>query len=234
MNQEEAIMLLEYVSAACPAQRVGEFTPDVWGELLAPYDLTDARAAVLAVARRQPFVSPAEIITEIKERRAERIALANVVYDGNPAETGIESARSVRALLRAAADGRIPPRTPSAALGTTERLALPPGESGPYAGRAAAARAAVGQAVPRVRKGVVNPRAVPCRRCAALPGSSCTARGRRMVDVHPGRLDDATRAAAGLPPIDPATEEREQARRIAASAAHAAADTTRPDYQDAT
>ncbi|TXL91623.1 hypothetical protein [Streptomyces sp. IB2014 016-6] len=234
MNQDEAIMLLEYVSAACPAQRVGEFTPDVWGELLAPYDLTDARAAVLAVARRQPFVSPAEIITEIKERREERIALANVVYDGDPAETGIESARSVRALLRAAASGQIPPRTPSAALGTAKRLALPPGEPGPYAGRAAAARAAVGQAIPRVREGVVNPRAISCRRCQALPGASCSAGGRRMNDVHPGRLEDARRAAAGLPPIDPAEEEREQARRIAASAARAAADTTQPDFEDAT
>ncbi|WP_405676858.1 hypothetical protein OG292_19660 [Streptomyces sp. NBC_01511] len=229
MNQDEAIMLLEYVSAACPAQKVGEFTPDVWGELLAPYNLTDARAAVLAVARRQPFVSPAEIITEIKERREERIALANPVYEGDPAETGIESARSVRALLRAAADGRLPKRTITAALGkgSDGTPELP-------SGRVRAILGAAAKEAPKTREGVVNVRATTCQRCNAAPGASCTTRSRRMADAHPIRLADAQRAAAGLPPVDPAEEQREIERRIAASAARAAADTTRPDYKDAT
>ncbi|MFF2522472.1 hypothetical protein [Streptomyces liangshanensis] len=232
MNQDEAIMLLEYVSAACPAQRVGEFTPDVWGELLAPYNLADARAAVLAVASRQPFVSPAEIITEIRERRAERIALANPVYDGNPTETGIESARSVRALLRAAADGRLQQRTITAALGKADRPALPAGTS--ESGRVRALLDAAAKEAPRVREGVVNVRATVCQRCGAGPGASCTARGRRMSDAHPVRLADAQRAAAGLPPTDPAEEQREIDRRIAASAARAAAESARHHSEDAT
>ena len=92
MTEEEAVQIAEYVQAACPAQKFGEYTPDVWGEILAPYDVDEARAAVIAVARRQPFVSPAEIVTEIRERRAERIEQANIVIDGDPTHTGAESA----------------------------------------------------------------------------------------------------------------------------------------------
>ncbi|MFD3646345.1 hypothetical protein ACFWUT_23495 [Streptomyces cyaneofuscatus] len=222
MTQDEAILLLEYVVAACPAQRIGEFTPDVWGELFAPYSLDEARTAVLTVAARQPFVAPADVITEIKARREERIELAHVVYDGNPLETGAQSAASRRALIAAAADGLLPPRTPAAALGTADRLALPPGEPGPYTNRVAAARAAVGQGIPTAREGVVNPRAIPCRICQALPGTSCEVRGRRMRDVHPARLDDAKRRAAGLPPVDPAEDRAAEDRIRAATAALAA------------
>ena len=88
MNSQEATALCAYVHQLCPQQRFNEHTPDVWGDVLGPYSLDDARAAVVAVASRQAFVAPAEIITEIKARRAERIELANVVYDGNPLETG--------------------------------------------------------------------------------------------------------------------------------------------------
>ncbi|MFJ2183413.1 hypothetical protein ACIOJG_22610 [Streptomyces anulatus] len=222
MTEEEAVQIAEYVAAACPAQKFGEFTPDVWGEILKPYAVDEARAAVIAVARRQPWISPAEIVEEIKARREERIELAHVVYDGNPNETGAQSAASRRALITAAADGLLPPRTPAAALGTADRLALPPGEPGPYTGRVAAVRAAVGQAAPTAREGVVNPRAIGCRICKALPGVSCEVRGRRMRDAHPARLDDAKRRAAGLPPIDPDAARAAEDRIRAATAALAA------------
>ncbi|MBK3631604.1 hypothetical protein ACGFNQ_02580 [Streptomyces asoensis] len=216
MTQDEAILLLEYVAAACPAQRIGEHTPDVWGELFAPYALDEARTAVLVVARQQPFVAPADVITEIKARRAERIELANVVYDGDPLETGAESAASVRELIRAAADGLTGPSSIRASLGAGERLALPPGaDHGPYEGRAAAARAAIGK-MPSSRAGSSDPRARGCRRCGAAPGSSCTTGGRRRRDVHPIRLEDTQRAAAGLPLLD---LDAAEARIKAASAA---------------
>ncbi|MFF3092309.1 hypothetical protein [Streptomyces cyaneofuscatus] len=219
MTPEEAILIAKYVASVCPQQRFNEHTPDVWGDILAPYTVDDARAAVIAVAARQAFVAPAEIVTEIRARREERIELAHVVYDGNPLETGAQSAASRRALITAAADGLLPPRTPAAALGTADRLALPPG---PYTNRVAAARAAVGQGIPTAREGVVNPRAISCRICQALPGTSCTVRGRRMRDVHPARLDDAKRRAAGLPPIDPADDRAAEDRIRAATAALAA------------
>ncbi|MEU1141824.1 hypothetical protein ABZ392_33950 [Streptomyces sp. NPDC005885] len=216
MTEEEAVQLAEYVAAACPAQRFGEYTPDVWGEILAPYAVDEARAAVIAVARRQPFISPSEIVAEIKTRRAERIELANVVYDGDPLETGAESAAAIREIIRAAGDGLTGPISISAALGVSDRLALPPGaDHGPYEGRAAAVRAGIGK-MPADRDASKDPRGRACRRCGAAPGSSCTTGGRRRRDVHPVRLEDTQRAAAGLPLLD---HDQEQARIKAASAA---------------
>lgn len=216
MTEEEAVQIAEYVQAACPAQKFGEYTPDVWGEILAPYAVDEARAAVIAVARRKPFVSPAEIVTEIRERRAERIELANVVYDGNPLETGADSAAAIREIIRAAGDGLTGPQSIGRSLGTAERPALPPGaDHGPYEGRAAAVRAAIGK-MPANRDTTKDPRGRACRRCGAAPGSSCTTNGRRRRDVHPIRLEDTQRAAAGLPLLD---HDQEQARIQAASAA---------------
>ncbi|MFG2963543.1 hypothetical protein ACGFZS_09665 [Streptomyces sp. NPDC048288] len=221
MTQDEAILLLEYVAAACPAQRIGEFTPDVWGELFAPYSLDEARTAVLVVARQQPFVAPADVITEIKARRAERIELANIVIDGDPTHTGAQSAAALREIIRAAGDGLTGPSSIATALGTADRLALPPGaDHGPYEGRAAAARAAIGK-MPAGRDLSADPRGRACRRCGAAPGASCTTGGRRRQDVHPVRLEDTQRAAAGLPLLD---QDQAAASIKAASAAALARD----------
>jgi len=221
MNSQEATALCAYVHQLCPQQRFNEHTPDVWGDVLAPYALDEARAAVVTVASRQAFVAPAEIIAEIKARRAERIELANVVYDGNPLETGAESAANLREIIRAAGDGLTGPSSIRASLGAAERLALPLGtEHGPYAGRAAAARAAIGK-MPANADQSTDPRGRACRRCGAAPGASCTTAGRRRQDVHPIRLEDTQRAAAGLPLLD---HDQEQARIQAASAAVLARD----------
>ncbi|MET8765511.1 hypothetical protein [Streptomyces sp. NPDC004658] len=221
MTEEEAVQIAEYVAAACPAQKFGEYTPDVWGEILAPYDVNEARSAVIAIARRQPFISPAEIVTEIRARRAERIEQANLVYDGDPDETGAESAAALREIIRAAGDGLTGPSSIRASLGAGDRLALPPGaDHGPYSGRAAAVRAAIGK-MPSDRDASSDPRSRPCRRCGAAPGASCTTGGRRRRDVHPIRLEDTKRTAAGLPLIDPDAAEA----RIKAAAAAALART---------
>ncbi|WP_432041458.1 hypothetical protein [Streptomyces cadmiisoli] len=216
MTQDEAVLLLEYVAAACPAQRIGEFTPDVWGELFAPYSLDEARAAVIVVASQQPFVAPADVITEIKARRAERIELANIVIDGDPTQTGAESAAALREIIRAAGDGLTGPSSIRASLGAGDRLALPPGaDHGPYEGRAAAARAAIGK-MPADRDPSKDPRGRACRKCGAAAGTSCTTSGRRRQDVHPIRLEDTKRAAAGLPLLD---HDEAEARIKAAAAA---------------
>ncbi|MCG7204000.1 zinc finger domain-containing protein [Streptomyces arenae] len=220
MTEEEAVDLTEYVKSACPAQKFGEYTPDVWGEILAPYSLDEARTAVLALAGRLRFIAPADIVAEVKARRAERIELANIVVDGDPTHTGAESAAALREIIRAAGDGLTGPSSIAGSLGTAERLALPPGaDHGPYSGRAAAARAAIGK-MPVGRDTSEDPRGRACRRCGAAPGVSCTTAGRRRRDVHPIRLEDTQRAAAGLPLLD---HDQEQARIQAASATALAA-----------
>lgn len=73
MNPTEAVGLCRFVKAACPQQAIDEATPDAWGLLLADVRFEDAKAAVVNLARRQPFVAPAEIVAEVKRIRAERI-----------------------------------------------------------------------------------------------------------------------------------------------------------------
>lgn len=66
MTPAEAVVLTRYVKALCPQQKIDTYTPDAWHDLLGDLPLGEARAAAAAVARRQPFVSPSEIITEIR------------------------------------------------------------------------------------------------------------------------------------------------------------------------
>ncbi len=74
MNNAEATALCRLVQAYCPQQRIDEFTPDAWAEVLADVRFIDAKAALVAVVRRQPFVAPAEIIAEVRRIRDQRIA----------------------------------------------------------------------------------------------------------------------------------------------------------------
>ncbi|MEU3355255.1 hypothetical protein [Streptomyces sp. NPDC037389] len=73
MTPDETVVLTRYITALCPQQKIDSFTPDAWYDVLGPYDLGDARQAAAVVASRQPFVSPAEIIAEIRRTRAARI-----------------------------------------------------------------------------------------------------------------------------------------------------------------
>jgi len=73
MNHEEAVILCRFTKAVCPHQAFDAYTPDAWALVLANVRLVDAKDAVVAVAQRQPFVAPAEIIAEVKKVRAKRI-----------------------------------------------------------------------------------------------------------------------------------------------------------------
>ncbi|MFB8393701.1 zinc finger domain-containing protein [Streptomyces yangpuensis] len=110
MNPVEAVTLTRYVKAICPQQKFDEFTSDAWGDVLADVDANEARQAVIRLARRQPFISPAEIIAEIVDVRAENASdfqgpgLPAEVPDADP-----DDPRAYIAALRAqrfrAADG---------------------------------------------------------------------------------------------------------------------------------
>lgn len=121
MNPDETVLLARYVRALCPQQKFDEYTPDAWHDVLGPYRLAEARVAAAAVARRQPFVSPAEIIAEIRQRRAD--SAADFVGPGLPAAVPDADPDDVQAYLAAlrqqrtrAADGQQLTRRPVAAL----------------------------------------------------------------------------------------------------------------------
>jgi hypothetical protein len=74
MTPTEAVALTRYVKAGCPQQAIDEYTPDVWYDLLSDLPLADCQAAAAEVARRQPFVAPAEIRAEVRRIRNDRLA----------------------------------------------------------------------------------------------------------------------------------------------------------------
>ena len=73
MNREDAVKLCAYVEAACPSQQMGEFTPDVWCEILpAGYTLSECRAAVVVIIRRgERWVDAGAIVAEVRRARAD-------------------------------------------------------------------------------------------------------------------------------------------------------------------
>lgn len=73
MTPAEAVRLCRIVSACCPQQKLDDATPQVWGDLLEGIPYGDAESAVKELAKRQPFIAPSEIITEVKRIRSRRI-----------------------------------------------------------------------------------------------------------------------------------------------------------------
>lgn len=115
MNAEETIKLARFVRAACPQQKFDEYTADAWLMLLADVEYRDAMTAAQTLAKRQPFVSPAEVIGEVKRIRGDRLrAHGNAEPDADGDDVlGYKAA--IRAYRKAIADGRDvqPPPRPS-------------------------------------------------------------------------------------------------------------------------
>lgn len=109
MTPKESLLLVRYVKACCPQQAMDEYTPDAWHDLLGDLTFTDCRTAICEVAKRQPFVAPAEIREEVRRIRDERLRLTEI--PAPPAEL-LDNPRAYQAALHAAtvaiADGRDP------------------------------------------------------------------------------------------------------------------------------
>lgn len=107
MTPDETVILARYVRALCPQQKFDEYTPDAWHDVLGEYTLNDARQAAARVAKRQPFVAPAEIADEITTIRHERTH--NFVYEPPPGDRDPNYIANYRAQLAATGDGYRPP-----------------------------------------------------------------------------------------------------------------------------
>lgn len=69
-------MLVRYVAALCPQQKMDEYTPDAWFDVFQelPFDIDygKCKAIVRYLARTQAFIGPRDIIEELRrEQRAE-------------------------------------------------------------------------------------------------------------------------------------------------------------------
>lgn len=117
MNELEAVKITRYVRALCPQQKFDEYTADAWHDVLAPYGFDDCKQAAAAVAARQPFVSPSDMVAEVKRVRAQR--LDGFVYepaaDGSDNDPAVYLARR-RAQIELVASGHRAPDPERAAL----------------------------------------------------------------------------------------------------------------------
>lgn len=127
MNPEEAVKLCRLTQACCPAQKFDAYTPDAWMDLLSDIRFEDAEAAVKAVARKQPFVSPSEIRAEVRMVRSKRIADEVVHALHPPADLDPDDAKAYIAWLsgaiRALGDGEVPEKPKNLVQGNVRQLA---------------------------------------------------------------------------------------------------------------
>lgn len=179
MNEDEAVALARYVHAVCPQQKFDEYTADTWGDVLGDLEFEDCKRAVIEIARRQPWIAPAEIIDEVKRNRTSRLDYFQ--YEPTPGETAVEYTRNLRAQIAATIDGHRPPQLPYVG---SPRPVLE-------------LTAGVGHNVPepwettRVRSALD----VRCPRCYADRHKPCKApSGRRLSGFH-GSRTDASKAA---------------------------------------
>jgi hypothetical protein len=173
MNKQETAVIISAVKALCPAQKMAELTPDLWHAVLGDLDFNDTKTAVGNLGQRLSFISPAEIYTEVRSIRSDRINSASLVYEPLPDETTDDFLRRLAAVREAAASGQIPAGPP--------RLALPPGTS------PAAVPLQIGRIVEQVRAERGHPALqVGCPWCGAQPGRWCE-------KPRPGRRKEAVR-----------------------------------------
>ncbi|MGA5820896.1 zinc finger domain-containing protein [Kitasatospora sp. NPDC094028] len=183
MNHTEAVILVRYVRALCPQQRFDEYSPDAWHDLLGDYELDACKEAVIEIARRQPWIAPAEIITEVKRARTSKLDYFR--YEPNPGETSAQFTRNLRAQIAAVINGSRPPELPNVGF-PRPVLELTAGRDIPEAWETSTTT--------RVR----SARDVSCPNpnCRADVHKPCkTPSGRRMAGYHGTRVDAVNSAA---------------------------------------
>lgn len=108
MNATEAVRLCRYVKAACPQQAIDEWTPQAWADLLTDVRYEDAQQAVRALAQRQPFIAPSEVITEVKRIRTQRADQGDHALEPPPFTTVADYQAWLKEARRRLADGETP------------------------------------------------------------------------------------------------------------------------------
>lgn len=109
MTKREALLLTRKLTACCPQQAMDEYTPDTWFDLLKDLSYADCETAMFKVAKRQPWVSPAEIRQQLAETRRARLRQAELP-DPPPELTDdpVAYLAALRAAATAIGDGRDP------------------------------------------------------------------------------------------------------------------------------
>lgn len=105
MNVTQTTRLCRAIAALAPAQKFDDETPAIWSVVLAGVRYEDAREAVVAIAQRQAFIAPADVIAEVRRIRRNRLASADrMLPDVDPDDVPAWLAAR-RGQLAALADG---------------------------------------------------------------------------------------------------------------------------------
>jgi hypothetical protein len=188
MNSEEVVKLTRYIRALAPQQKFDEYTADAWEDVLGEFSLVAAQRAAAAVARRQPFISPAEIIEVIEQQRAENASdfqgagLPAEVPDADPDDPRAYIAALRAQRYRAAAGHELKPRPMKQLMaGVSRKIPKQPNPE-----------------LDSVRR--PGPLGIICPRCKAARGRPCKKPGSNerfplgepMREPHPIRVALAT------------------------------------------
>lgn len=122
MTPADAAELLA-LAAAFDRRTIGEADAQAWARALRdiPLDHDTRNAVAEHYAHTEQWISPARI-REVRARiREARMGATHPVYDGNPGETGAQFVERRRAQITAAADGTLPARTITQAIGAGPR-----------------------------------------------------------------------------------------------------------------
>ncbi len=134
MNITEVRAMCRWLTALVPHQQLDDETPEAWCPLLASVAVADARAAVLAILERDPYVDPRAIKAEVKRIREARLSAAGfqeLAPNVDPADAPAYLAER-RALQQAIASGRMGPGDVDAyAAGEVQPLTAVPAWRGP-------------------------------------------------------------------------------------------------------
>jgi hypothetical protein len=115
MNPEQAISLCKLASAASPAQRVDEYTPDLWVMVLEPYRFEDARIALRELAAESEWIHVSHVVKRIRKIRSKRVNDFGMLPDPPAGLEATEYHAWYTDTVRRIADGEV-----------VQRPALPP------------------------------------------------------------------------------------------------------------
>jgi hypothetical protein len=108
MKLTEVVTLVRLLRAIAPAQKFDDYTAEAWHPLLDDIRHEDAMAAVKELGKRLPFISPADIRTEVRRLRSERMRHADQSFrhHGDPDDVA-DYMRQLKDHRAAIADGTV-------------------------------------------------------------------------------------------------------------------------------
>jgi hypothetical protein len=107
VNLAETSRLCRLIEQISPAQKFNEETPAAWFVLLEEVTLADALEAAKALAKRQPYIAPADLVNESRRIRTHRLDDVGVPTPNVDPDDAGAFAEELRALTAAVASGQM-------------------------------------------------------------------------------------------------------------------------------